>query len=367
MALYHENDNSPSLGVPVSVAASVGGNPDVTERGRAGPQGKVGLGLTGSTGEHRGEVWTLPRGDVRVSHGLRGGVGAEPTRFMDLDTWERSSRNGDTSDFANNLEWALSKLSKIQNCETLYRAIRHDTCGAIVTTPIRCDCAKGCVKCARRRAHKLQSKYEGVLEATRFPMFLTLTMPAVDRGSLGEGSKKIWKSFRKLRQRKAGQWVKRWMASEEVTMTPTGWHIHLHIIIDAPGIRGDRWKALIDNWCKLVGGHPSAQDFRRADRKTVSKELMKYLAKFYELGETDLLELLAAYRGRPIFRTCKKWRIPEKTREAMRCPRCNIPYRRNEWESIGPYTKDELAHHKQGPFWADYYCSFEGGVVPGEP
>lgn len=393
MAVYHTNRKLKPLPVPLG-SRLAGAEPPHAPSGASGPGGASFVSVQGPVGVSQevpnawGGVWGFGggeeprRGDegVRAAVPLRGGVGEDPPRSMDLDTWEQSAMSGggtapeegttgvaEGEDWAERVEWAQRKVRKIADCGKLFRVIKHKSCGAQVVTPIRCDCAKGCVKCARRRSSGLQERYAEVLRSMQFSMFLTLTMPTVPRGSLLEGSKRIWTEWRKLRQRRAHRWIRKWLTSEEVTLTPQGWHIHLHSLIDAPRVKGKRWKALIQDWCDLVGGHPSAQDWRKADPATIGNELLKYLTQMYELEDDALVELLAAYKGRPVFRTCgnKILRVPKKEdRQPLCCPRCKVPYRREEWDVDLPMTATELAAAKSGPLHADYYDGFEGGVVP---
>lgn len=119
--------------------------------------------------------------------------------------------------------------------------------------------------------------------------------------------RKLRRAFGKLRHRKL--WKSRTrggVAAVEITNEGNGWHPHLHAVIDCawlawktprPGNRArpEVWKERCnaaaaevgDTWAKLLGQETASVRVKRADKRTIAKEVMKYTVKNEDLVTTE--------------------------------------------------------------------------------
>jgi len=238
-------------------------------------------------------------------------------------------------------------------CKLLYRVWTHRECGAKVVVPIRCE-SRFCPRCARIRAWELVQTYEPVLRAMREPKFLTLTLKDVPRGGLAAARQFILQCLAKLRRRSLFKAVRSGVWALDVTFAGD-WHVHLHLIVDAPYIPQD---VLSSVWSDITGGSRVVWIQRVAGLKDAAKELLKYVSKFWEIEDAEALgELKDAFKGK---KQCDCWGEARSERvvfrrEPLSCPRCGAPFRWREWD-LDLYDWSGLRFSQIfGPLWADYY------------
>jgi len=131
--------------------------------------------------------------------------------------------------------------------------------------------------------------------------------------------KKLLSSFRALRRRKLWKsTVSGGVFVVEVTVSETGWHIHLHSVIYGAFIPWDSLKA---EWEALTGA--SGVYIQKIPRKAAVGYLTKYLTKPDEDPE-KLRELSEELKGARFFQPFGEWHNllkPEK-KVPYRCPKC---------------------------------------------
>ncbi len=179
---------------------------------------------------------------------------------------------------------------------------------------------KWCPYCARQLAAQRTAELVHIVERFRWPLFVTLTMrnvsdltPSAVRG--------LRRAFGKLRHRKL--WKDRVLggvAAVEVTNEGNGWHPHLHVVCDCKWLaihapapqRGDSVPAIKAKckaasqeleavWSKILKQPTSSVRVKRADRTTISKEVLKYTVKSEDLltsegSAGDLIRALESCR-----------------------------------------------------------------------
>lgn len=211
-------------------------------------------------------------------------------------------------------------------------------CGEQRTVETRCK-KRWCPVCARQISAARVGKYAGAVESMQWPLFVTLTVPNVDRLHL-DTIRWMRRAYRKLRQRKWwGDAVKGGIASLEITNTGKGWHPHIHSILDC------RWlsktvpppkpfesrasmrnkferaaKEVAAEWANALGVPRAVVHVKRAytDRtqrecprgsSSIAVEVLKYAVKPDDLIDCaepigDLIRLMGAARMVSSFGSC---------------------------------------------------------------
>ena len=235
-----------------------------------------------------------------------------------------------------------------------------------------------CHHCARLRSRKLGARVRQMTEQLRgqgITRYALLTLTYRDSEALEGSVSRCWRDFRKLRQRKLWGQVLGCVATMEVKRGKRSrlWHPHLHVLVARPScscLRGRRlgnggptcahgklWCSHALNQCCIseawreITGDSYVVDIRavHADNDGsmagAVREVVKYCTKLTEVsskerddGESDVLELHRAIRGRRLLTTVGVFRglvEPEKADdllddpEARPCSTCGKP-----WETV---------------------------------
>jgi hypothetical protein len=191
-------------------------------------------------------------------------------------------------------------LQKIEKCQQPI-ILRCLTCERRKTTVQWCK-RKWCPCCAKRSAAARAMELDFIVERFRWPLFVTLTMKNCAE-LLPSDVRKLRRAFGKLRHRKLWKSrVRGGLAAVEITNIGNGWHPHLHAVLDCQWLA---WKTpmprrtdtregkkklyqdaaceLESTWSKLLGQETSSVRVKRADKKTIAKEVTKYTVKNEDL------------------------------------------------------------------------------------
>jgi hypothetical protein len=157
---------------------------------------------------------------------------------------------------------------------------------------------KWCPVCARRKAAQKVAKYEKAVLAMQWPLALAFTITNTETID-ADAVRRFRKDVRRLiRSKLFRATVKGGIYSIELVNTGRGWHLHVHMIVDAewlsltvaPPRRADsrdrklaKFKAaqqeLHDVWCKIVGQLLANIYTSRVAGREVLVETMKYSVK----------------------------------------------------------------------------------------
>lgn len=142
----------------------------------------------------------------------------------------------------------------------------------------RCE-RRYCPLCAPRLAKERQQQIEFWSTQIKRPKMLTLTarnVPLLTKEYLA------WFKvcFRKLRAQKVWESVKGGMWSMEVTNQGRGWHVHLHVLIDAPFVPLGKIERA---WSKLIRQAFAIVHIKELTGKGWIKEIVKYVSKPTEM------------------------------------------------------------------------------------
>jgi hypothetical protein len=188
------------------------------------------------------------------------------------------------------------------------------------------------------RGHQLAARLAPLVGGMANPQFVTLTVK--NGPDLAERVAHLWRAFGKLRRRQ--QWRARiagGVALLEVTCSErTGWHPHLHLVVDArAGVGvGELQQVLVGLWRALT------RDSQVLDVRplTAVREAAKYCAKLVDIVGVParVREFLAVLRGQRLVRAFGSCYgaaaalaavVEDETPQGERapveaCPRCGV-------------------------------------------
>lgn len=146
---------------------------------------------------------------------------------------------------------------------------------------------------------------EAMLRQMKYPKFVTLTMPRWTRDPR-DGIKYLRKCFSKLREQKVWRGVRGGCYQIELKQKANGWHIHLHILMDAPFIPRQH---LFTAWRDILGEGFVSVDVRACRTKEQRSYVTKYVAKAEDF-KGDAEKVVAWYeatKGSRLFGTFGHW------------------------------------------------------------
>jgi hypothetical protein len=153
--------------------------------------------------------------------------------------------------------------------------------------PRKC-CSRLCPFDARRLARERIELYMSLVQRMKSPRLVTLTRPLFAyTASLKDGIKELRQAYGRLCRAKVFGMVRGGVYAIEIVLRPGGFHVHLHVLLDAAWIENrtelDRpleaaWKRCLEREGVDVGDQRVVVDVRRADRKTIT-EVLKYAVK----------------------------------------------------------------------------------------
>ena len=194
------------------------------------------------------------------------------------------------------------------------------------------------------------------------PKLITLTIPT-QGDDYEKGFKLIVGAFRKLRKDRLFRAIKGGAYSYEVVPHESYYHIHLHLLVDAPFIPQT---ILFAAWRRIIGVSYASVDIKAATSDAAREYITKYAAKNHAIStDPDLIwKLYAAIKGRRLFGTFGSWYNatmdddPTKDEHAPKpgvCPCC------------GSTTGFFWIRHGGFVFGRDAWRDFESAYMRGRP
>lgn len=199
-------------------------------------------------------------------------------------------------------------------------------CGHVLTVPVYCR-NRFCPVCTTARRLRVRSKLTGFIKVHRCTGsygYKHLTLTIKNQPDLKVMVKSLSKSFRRLRQRQI--WKKNVRGGVfvvEITRKDSGWHAHLHIIIEAKYMV---YSDLLAAWEAVSLG--SGVYIRRIPPGQIVRYLTKYITKS-ELGIEYQRVASEALKGTRLFQPFGTWHNPIQAiqLELFKCPDCE----RTKW------------------------------------
>lgn len=193
---------------------------------------------------------------------------------------------------------------KLRDCQETESLVCCTHCGAswwIVTKCRQRVCPLCSFEQSKERAHYLKA----MTGHMQHPKLLTLTQPLV-RTDPKEAIHFIRHSFAKLRKTKLFQPVVGGAYNIEVKPKEEGYHVHMHVLMDAPFLPYQRifsaWKKILQTDCPQI-------DIRSATDEKARDYVAKYAAKGagFDLDPDNVVRWYEATKGERLWATFGKW------------------------------------------------------------
>ena len=193
---------------------------------------------------------------------------------------------------------------KLHDCETTNALVCCSNCGKHWYVLNRCR-QRVCVMCSFRVAQERKEFLCYMTKNMPHPKLITLTQRAW-KGPPKEGIKRIRLAFNKLRRTKLFQTVRGGAYIIEVIPKPGYWHIHMHILVDAPFIP---YRRLFSEWKKILGEKAPQVDVRAASDKHAREYIAKDASKniVYYVKPEMVVAWYEATKGLRLFATFGTW------------------------------------------------------------
>lgn len=197
-----------------------------------------------------------------------------------------------------------SLASKLLNCQQTETLVCCAHCGSSWWVVTKCK-QRVCPLCSYEQSQKRAHFLKAMTDHMQHPKLLTLTQPQVHTDPK-EAIHFIRNSFAKLRKTKVFQPVVGGAYAIEVKPNEDGFHVHMHVLIDAPYLPYQRifsaWKKILQSDCPQI-------DIRSAKDAKAREYVAKYAAKGagFDLHPDNVVRWYEATKGERLWATFGKW------------------------------------------------------------
>lgn len=186
-----------------------------------------------------------------------------------------------------------------------------------------------CPICSWRAARERQVYLQAITKDLPRPKHIVLTMPRW-QGSPAEGITILRKAIAKLRRREIFKSCRGGALTIEVLPKPDGWHIHAHVLADAPFIP---FSILKKEWSTLINIPNPHVSIQSAECDAARRYVAKYAGKSIvaEVGIAGIVSWYRGIKGKRLWGTFGAWfnyKLVEDTRDNGKpkydsgCPYC---------------------------------------------
>lgn len=253
---------------------------------------------------------------------------------------------------------------RVRDCSQIELLLCCENCGHKKYVTYKCQ-ARVCPICSWQLARTRARFSEALLKQMKYPKFLTLTMPTWT-GDPREGIKFLREGFSKLRSREIWKNVKGGCYQIELKPKENGWHIHIHVLMDAPYLAKQK---LFSAWRDILNLPYASIDIRAAKSERQKKYITKYAVKEADFNgdASAVVDWYEAVKGSRIFGTFGQWyntRIEELLNS-------------EEFEVFKPVCEwcgdpDHMFYARDGPFifgksWVEICTTFVGDWAVSRP
>lgn len=189
---------------------------------------------------------------------------------------------------------------QLDECEEVEVLVGCRECGKAWYVIQRCR-LRVCPLCSYRESLKRSHFLLEITKRMKFPKLITLTT-GLCRGNPKSGIERLRGYFNTLRKHKLFKTVKGGAYQIELKWKPEGWHIHIHVICDAPYIPYQLlWKA----WGNIIGISIPQTDIRAAKSEQQRIYTTKYAAKAADFFQNEMVvvDWYEATKGVRLFAT----------------------------------------------------------------
>lgn len=251
-------------------------------------------------------------------------------RPLDIPWWHRQRKalllkRAYAAAFAKHGDPLVAK--RLQQCSEFETLVACLDCGRSWWVTYRCG-LRCCPICSWREAKKRQEYLAEITKRLPRPKHVVLTMPRWT-GDAAEGITFIRACIAKLRRRGIFKQCQGGALTIEVLPKPDGWHIHAHLLVDAPYIP---FQWLKKEWADLIGIADPHVSVQAAECDAARRYVAKYAGKSIvaEVGTSAIVRWYHAIQGKRLWGTFGKWfnfKLVEKPRDGEHgawCPGCKF-------------------------------------------
>ena len=254
---------------------------------------------SGEADVHEWDSWDTAAATPDVSCSVpleKSGITAPKSQ---LEIWKRQTV------FKNSIAAKLREVgmcelaAKLEYCHSEYTFATCGTCKAVRRFPNRCDLWL-CPECAHHLQHRRAQQVEWWTKLVVQPKHVVLTIRNIWDLTSGH-VREIKKYLGALRRRK---FCRNWRGGFyriECTLGRNGWHLHIHLLVDADWIDADELKV---QWLSVTRGGGYIVKVRDCRDKSYLREVTKYVVKSSTLAKWDALTLqrfVLAFTGQRLF------------------------------------------------------------------
>lgn len=269
----------------------------------------------------------------------------------------------------NNISSAMDEAGHYKQATALRKCAQTELllccygCGHAKYVVYHCG-SRVCPVCSYRLSRERAAYAEAILKKMEYPKFITLTMPRWTRNPR-DGIKYLRECFTRLREQKLWKLVRGGCYQIELKRKPDGWHIHLHMLLDAKFIPRQQ---LFVAWRDILGVGFVSVDVRACRTPQQRAYVTKYVAKASDFAGAPeaVVEWYEATKGSRLFGTLGEWynakleELLDPTEYKPFVPACDC---------CG--AGDKMFFARDGPFvfgkkWADEKCKWVGEQRPEE-
>jgi len=202
-------------------------------------------------------------------------------------------------------EHGFEKIAtQLYNCQETKVLACCSHCGGHWYVIHRCR-LRVCPLCSYEVAKRRGEFLKYLTKDMQHPKMLTLTMP-LWREDPRDGINTLREAFNKLRRTSLFKKVIGGAYQIELKDKQDGWHIHMHVLLDAPFLPYQR---VFSEWKKIIGAKAPQIDVRAASSDKAKEYVCKYAAKSADFDTTPeaIVRWYEATKGQRLFATFGKW------------------------------------------------------------
>lgn len=216
-----------------------------------------------------------------------------------LEIWRRQTIHKETIAAKLREAGRQDLASSLEDCHSYYTFCVCGDCGTVRKFPNRCD-QFFCPECQPTLAREREQQVKWWTELIEQPKHVVLTMKNISDLQPGHVDE-LRANLTKLRRRKFCSNWRGGFYSMEVTNEGNGWHLHLHVLVDAKWIDSAQLALEWDSCTRGFGRIVKVKDVRQWD---YLHEVTKYAVKGPQLAAWSpetIATFIAAFQGKRTF------------------------------------------------------------------
>jgi hypothetical protein len=192
----------------------------------------------------------------------------------------------------------------LRTCEETESLVGCQHCGHSWWVTTRCR-SRVCPLCSYHESKKRAKYLKAMTANMQHPKLVTLTID-LWQGDPREGIKYLRKQVTRMRRSTLFKSVRGGAYQIELKQKPEGWHIHIHLLLDAPFIPYQR---LFSTWKAITQQRYVSTDIRSAKTPEAREYVVKYPSKSasFDTHPEAIVDWYEATKGMRLFATFGTW------------------------------------------------------------